>query len=574
MRDNCSRLRRTVIFLHLDYIPCRNYAVTCTVSDAAGNSASCTFDVTVVDNEPPRISCSQPLPVNNDPGVCGAAVNFRTGASDNCDGVLTASISCVDASGAPVASGDVFPVGSTVVTCSVRDAAGNPARCTIRIVVNDNEDPTITCPSAISVRNDPGQCGATLRLPAPAASDNCRIRSVVCMPPGGSFFPVGTTSVICTATDVNGNTASCRYPVTVRDSEPPTLSCPNGIRVSNDPGLCSASVGYSIGLSDNCRGAQLTCTPPSGSSFPVGTSTVVCTATDAAGNTVSCRFPVVVRDTEAPVIRCPQGITVNSDPGECGAAVSFATAARDNCDGDISSSISCVDANGTAVTSGDLFPVGSTTVVCSVSDSEGNGPAVCRFVVTVNPVGPDRDCDGVIDPCDVCDGGDDNVDNNQDGIPDCSQLFANINDYDAGWLCHSNGRKILVCHNGQSLCVNFSSLSAHFGSHGGQPGGDPVGPCVSCQGTVRNALAPAGLSLYAYPNPAGRHVNLEIKGLEASGTLSIYDNLGKAVFSLELPEGEHAIRIDLEKYQLSDGVYTVRLSTGETSLVKRLMIVR
>jgi hypothetical protein len=53
--------------------------------------------------------------------------------------------------------------------------------------------------------------------------------------------------------------------------------------------------------------------PPSGSIFPMGDTLVLCTATDAAGNTAACAFTVTIADREAPAIICPTNLIVVAD---------------------------------------------------------------------------------------------------------------------------------------------------------------------------------------------------------------------------------------------------------------------
>jgi hypothetical protein len=75
--------------------------------------------------------------------------------------------------------------------------------------------PTITCPPDITIEIAPGQGGVIINYPEPDVSDNCPGVTAVCSPPSGSFFPVGTTTVTCTATDDTGNTATCSFTITV-----------------------------------------------------------------------------------------------------------------------------------------------------------------------------------------------------------------------------------------------------------------------------------------------------------------------------------------------------------------------
>jgi hypothetical protein len=86
------------------------------------------------------------------------------------------------------------------------------------------------------------------------------------------------------------------------DITPPVITCPTAITVDNDPGQCDAVVNFTVTATDNCPGVSIVCLPPSGSTFPVGTTQVNCTATDLAGNQANCSFDVTVEDVEAPVI--------------------------------------------------------------------------------------------------------------------------------------------------------------------------------------------------------------------------------------------------------------------------------
>jgi len=231
-------------------------------------------------------------------------------------------------------------------------------------------------------------------------TDNCPGGNIACVPPSGSFFPVGVTTVTCTATDASGNTDVCSFTVTVEDNEDPAAQCPDDMIVSTDQALCEAVVTFTATVTDNCPGATISCSPPSGSTFPVGTTTVTCTAIDAAGNTDDCTFTVTVEDNEDPVAQCPPDITVNNDPGQCDAIVTFTATVTDNCP---AATISC------SPPSGFIFPVGTTTVTCTATDASGN-TSVCAFTVTVNdnelppivcPPDTTIECDESIDPQDL-----------------------------------------------------------------------------------------------------------------------------------------------------------------------------
>ena len=312
----------------------------------------------------PSISCPGNITQDNDPGVCGAIVNYPPPTvSTSCPGV---TFSCSPA------SGSLFPVGETTVTCTATDICGGTGECSFTVTVNDTEPPKIQCPNNITKANDPGECGAIVTF-QPTVTDNCPGVTFSCSPASGSFFSVGTTPVTCTATDASGNTATCSFTVTVNDTEPPKIQCPNNITKANDPGECGAIVTFQPTVTDNCPGVTFSCSPASGSFFSVGTTPVTCTATDASGNTATCSFTVTVNDTEPPIINCPANITVAIAPCQVEPIVNFAPTASTNCG---VASVTCFPP------SGSFFNVGTTTVTCTATDIHGNS-STCNFYVTV-----------------------------------------------------------------------------------------------------------------------------------------------------------------------------------------------
>ncbi|MEZ4923352.1 MAG: HYR domain-containing protein [Crocinitomicaceae bacterium] len=348
--------------------PVGTTTVTWTVTDIHGNSATCTQDVTVNDNEDPTISCPTDVTVNNDPGNCSTdLVNITLGTpttADNC-GIATVT------NDAPA----TFPVGTTTVTWTVTDIHGNSATCTQDVTVNDNEDPVVTCPADVTVDSDAGLCEATsVTLGTPTTADNCGVATVTNDAP--ATYPVGTTTVTWTITDIHGNSITCAQDVTVNDNEDPTITCPADVSVSNDPGNCSAT-GVSLGTpttSDNCGVATVTNDAPA--TFPVGTTTVTWTVTDIHGNSATCTQDVIVNDDENPSITCPLDVTVNNEPGNCSTDLVNISLGNpitaDNC--------------GVATVTNDApatFPVGTTTVTWTVTDIHGNS-ATCTQDVTVN----------------------------------------------------------------------------------------------------------------------------------------------------------------------------------------------
>src|SRR2546423_2892192 len=187
-----------------------------------------------------------------------------------------------------------------MVTCT---SAAGPA-CSFKVTVNDTQNPTISAPANASY-----QCASEVPPASPSqatASDNCGTPTITISESnnGGAGSPASPLIIArtYTATDGAGLTASASQTITVIDNTLPTITCPANITVNAPTGTCSAAVNFTVTASDNCSVPTVVTSKASGSVFPLGTTTVVATATDAAGNTQSCSFTVTVKDVGAPVI--------------------------------------------------------------------------------------------------------------------------------------------------------------------------------------------------------------------------------------------------------------------------------
>jgi hypothetical protein len=238
------------------------------------------------DTTPPYLRCPGQITSNADPTCHAAVPNILRNVIvvDNCTGVVTLVQS--------PAAGTVVGLGANNIVVVATDAASNTSTCTTAFVVLDTSL-RITCPGSITVTNTPGLCGANVSYTV-TASDNCSTVGIVSTPPSGSFFPVGATTVTAIATNTAGNAVSCSFTVRVVDGEPPRITCP--APVTKTTNKCALNVTYPAPTAtDNCAVSYVTSTPPSGSSFPIGTNLVTCTAVDVSGNSVTCTFPVIVR---------------------------------------------------------------------------------------------------------------------------------------------------------------------------------------------------------------------------------------------------------------------------------------
>ena len=194
--------------------------------------------------------------------------------------------------GAPIAGPDEQNATQLTGLAAGQGLLVVPAGNTVVAYSGDHTPPSISVPATITVRTaSPDGKAVSYTVTAADPDDTA---TVGCAPSSGSVFPVGTTTVSCTASDTNGNTATASFQVVVvLDTTAPTFALPAAI-TAKATSAGGAAVGFAVAASDPDDAVTVGCTPASGSLFPVGTSTVTCTAADTVGNTTSGSFYVVV----------------------------------------------------------------------------------------------------------------------------------------------------------------------------------------------------------------------------------------------------------------------------------------
>jgi hypothetical protein len=279
-------------------------------------------------NEPelPTITCPANITANNTTGACSASLATPAPVrADNCAvtrltwALTGATVASSAATGINVLPTRNYNVGVTTVTYTVADGSGNTAVCSFTVTVSDTQAPTLTCPANITVSNGAGLCAASVAVPNLTNADNCAVTVRTWTMSGATTgaspltglnnvgtqtFNVGVTTIQYNIRDAAGNTNTCSFTVTVNDTQPPAITCPTVPATTTAIGSCTAVVNYTVTATDNCPGVTwvLTSGLASGSAFPIGTNVVTWTATDAAGNTATCSFNVVVIDGQLPVI--------------------------------------------------------------------------------------------------------------------------------------------------------------------------------------------------------------------------------------------------------------------------------
>lgn len=345
-----------------DTYPIGDTIVKCSATDGT-NPTDASFTITVGDHTAPALTLTDAAAEATGPH--GAKVAYSASAEDLVDGPLTPSCE--------PASGSLFPIAVTEVTCSATDSHDNTGHGTLHVTVTDSTPPVLTVTKQQAEAT--GHDGAVVTYDAPTASDI--VDGSLPVDCGGHHpgdtFAVGVTTVHCTATDGHGNTGSADFTVTVTDTTAPLVTVPEN-KTAEPTGKDGAVVSYDASAADLVDGSiPATCTPASGHTFPLGTTTVTCSATDDHGNAGSASFTVTVQDKTAPTLTMPTGLTAEAT-GPSGAVVTYSATATDAVDG--TESVTCTPASGAT------FPLDTTVVQCHSTDAAGNiGDG--HFTVTV-----------------------------------------------------------------------------------------------------------------------------------------------------------------------------------------------
>lgn len=181
------------------------HTVKVTAYDGVGNENHCEMKVSVNDSTAPWIQCRPERLHAEATAMEGAPVFFQVSAND------AVFLDRVEFS---TPSGSFFPVGETEVKATAVDGANNRSECTFWVDVKDRMPPSIECPGPQTVAVQ-GWDGGRVEFAEASAQDNAGPPEVSYSPGQGSVFPAGETVVTATATDAEGNTASCTFPVTV-----------------------------------------------------------------------------------------------------------------------------------------------------------------------------------------------------------------------------------------------------------------------------------------------------------------------------------------------------------------------
>ncbi|MBL8863336.1 MAG: HYR domain-containing protein [Planctomycetes bacterium] len=422
--DECGTVSVTQVPAPGTLVGAGTVEVVLTVTDTAGNPATCSTTFSVLDTTPPEITSCAPAQSAPAGAGCSAAVPDLTGlvvASDECG---TVSVTQVPAPGTLVGAGTIE------VVLTVTDAAGNPATCSTTFSVLDTTPPEITCPAPLALSAGPGCLAALPDLTSSVGVIDCGPVTLSQSPAAGTLLGLGGTIVTLTALDASGNSSACEVLVDVADVTPPEVTaCATRLTIPADTRCQSELPDLRAGVAatDTCSSVTIEQNPPPGAILGLGATLVVLTITDEASNVATCSVWVTTAspDSDADgVVDCLDGCPADplkTDPGACGCGVS-----EDDPDGD--GVPSCIDncdalANPTQ-DDGDADGVGDACDNCPAipnadqadCDLDGLGD-LCAIAAGA----PDCNLNGIPDGCDVA--GLASPDANANGIPDECEIL-------------------------------------------------------------------------------------------------------------------------------------------------------
>jgi hypothetical protein len=303
--DACEGLIMATTTDPLSYTAQGDFTVHWSYKDSHGNSSSQNQTVRVHDTTAPAITMLGNSPVTVE--CHGAYTDAGATASDNCDGNITGRI---------VTHNPVNPAspGTYTVTYDVSDAAGNAATQITRTVnVVDTTPPSITCSSNISVFTT-NNSGVAVSFTTTAFDLCSGPATVVCNPASGSIFPIGTTTVQCTATDANNNQTNCSFTVTVLLNHAPVADNITLGAVENHPRslLIEKLLAHASDMDDDVLTiSAVSATSTNGGTVTLGTTNVIyMPATNFVGADL---FTYTVSDGRGGFATASVAVTVTSE---------------------------------------------------------------------------------------------------------------------------------------------------------------------------------------------------------------------------------------------------------------------
>ena len=380
--DNCGQVSFSASQTIFDCTSLGTNQVVLTATDAAGNTSTCTANVTVLDTVQPGVVVMDTTVYLNNNGTVSIDDSYVVDATaDNC-GVNTITV--------VPNSFDCNDVGPNTVTVTVTDASGNSVQKTVTVTVRDTIAPTFDENDTTIYVDNNGNATANEGDVSGNYQDNCSPDNVS-MNRSASYSctDLGVNQVLVTLTDVNGNSTTKAVNVTVLDTIAPTAIAQDLVLTLGPSGIVNiSSVDIDNGSMDNCNIQNTSIDVTQFDCNDIGENQVLLTVVDQSGNVSVDTAMVTISDgTQYVDITCGPDVIV--DCADRNAPVTWTDPTA------FLKSVACADSP-LAVTQiagpakGSVFPSGVTTVTYVAHDAGTGYSDTCSFdVIVVDTIGPD-----------------------------------------------------------------------------------------------------------------------------------------------------------------------------------------
>lgn len=304
--------------------------------------------------------------------------NIDNGSSDNCS-IQTITVS--------PNSFNCTNIGNNSVTLTVTDMNGNTNSCNATLTVFDTISPNPICKDSTVYIDATGNIVIDSSFIDNGSSDNCGIASITVFPNSFNCNNLGVNTVTLTATDLNGNSASCNANLTVLDTNSPQANCTditvyldsNGVIVLDSNAVDNTST-------DNCSIQTMSVSPNTFNCTNIGVNLVTLTVYDASGNTSSCQANVTILDDISPVVNCPLDVN-DTVTGVCEFEVPNYTTQVNSVDNCNSSSVTYTQ----SPPAGTVIPINydgtpTNTIVTITATDNSSNTNLCSFNVNISCV--------------------------------------------------------------------------------------------------------------------------------------------------------------------------------------------
>lgn len=523
--DNCGQPVITYDVTSFDCSDLGTNTVVVTATDANGNVSTSNMTVVVSDNIDPTlnlVSSAVTLALDASGSAVLSTSQVVSSVTDNCSGVTVTvspnSFGCSD-------------VGANTVTVTATDGSGNTTTSTTSITVVDNIDPVITVvANPADVILDATGSGSITAAMVASATDNCTAAPTITVTPTTvDCSDLGVVTVTVIASDANGNTSTASVPLNVVDNAAPVITSAQG---DTTLAACEAQFNYAVNVTDNCGfTATMTSGLASGSTFPVGTTTVTWVFADASGNSVTHSFDVTVEPLGTYTLPVKDEFCFDNGPFDL----------QDGQTGLVFS--------GAGVTAtGDIFQpavagIGTHTLNFTFTDANGC-EQIGTWTVTVNPTPQ------------------------QPTVLQMTPTTLRSSEAGASYKWYRNGNR-LVGETNQDLFIT--------------QGGNYQVEVYNAFGCFRRStgfvISSTGLSVEEllkdvsiYPNPTSSQVSIVFNwALESDLSVEVIDMLGRSLYNGSIDAGDVSHTIDMSS--MTAGTYQLIVRDNETgnSTIERII---